>query len=308
MEDPNFEFLREMYPLYYRYCMKMDYFIFDGEYDEAALNSRKAVEGMVKNADKHFNPKTFVDYSTTKGKKPFKQHYLDLYDQGYCNDDIMDEIKYIWKKGGDSAHPTFRNFKREDLNLIAEKTHKIIKYFFKEINPLYSISSVYVKITGDEEWIKERKGNSEDIKELNRQIEEKEKDSKYWPVTMPTIPQIRMTRKIRGEYEQSHKEMHTEFSDSVGMVSDWKKRGPVYEVPFSTLYNKCVKNLIVAGRCTSVNETLWDIMRVIPCCAVTGQAAGTAAALTDDFSSIDINVLQKTLVEDGVFLHEKDIK
>ena len=50
MEDPNFEFLHEMYPLYYRYCMKMDYFIFDGEYDEAALNSRKAVEGMVKNA------------------------------------------------------------------------------------------------------------------------------------------------------------------------------------------------------------------------------------------------------------------
>ena len=143
---------------------------------------------------------------------------------------------------------------------------------------------------------------------LKHFIEEKENDSKYWPVTIPTIPQIRMTRKIRGEYEQSHKEMHTEFSDSVGMVSDWKKRGPVYEVPFRTLYNKCVKNLIVAGRCTSVNETLWDIMRVIPCCAVTGQAAGTAAALTDDFSSIDINILQKTLVKDGVVLHEKDIK
>ena len=42
--------------------------------------------------------------------------------------------------------------------------------------------------------------------------------------------------------------------------------------------------------------------------AVTGQAAGTAAALTDDFSSIDIDILQKTLVKDGVFLHEKDIK
>ena len=42
--------------------------------------------------------------------------------------------------------------------------------------------------------------------------------------------------------------------------------------------------------------------------AVTGQAAGTAAALTDDFSSIDIDILQKTLVKDGVVLHEKDIK
>ena len=177
MEDPNFEFLIEQYPLFYKYCKKMDYFIFDGEYDEAALNSRKAVEGMVKNADKFFNPKTFVDYSSTKGKKPFRQHYEDLYDQGYCTDDIKEEIIYIWKRGGDSAHPTFKNFKREDLNLIAEKTHKIIKYFFKEINPLYSISSVYVKITGDEEWIKERKGNSEDIKDLNKQIEEKEKEN-----------------------------------------------------------------------------------------------------------------------------------
>ena len=24
MEDPNFEFLRELYPLYYKYCMKME--------------------------------------------------------------------------------------------------------------------------------------------------------------------------------------------------------------------------------------------------------------------------------------------
>lgn len=91
-----------------------------------------------------------------------------------------------------------------------------------------------------------------------------------------------MTRKIIGEYELAHTEMHTYFEDSIGMVSNWKKRGPIYEVPFRTLYNKEMKNLIVAGRCTSVNETLWDVMRVIPCCAVTGQAAGTAAAMTDD--------------------------
>ena len=79
------------------------------------------------------------------------------------------------------------------------------------------------------------------------------------------------------EYELAHTEMHTYFEDSIGMVSNRKKRGPVYEVPFRTLYNKEMKNLIVAGRCTSVNETLWDVMRVILCCAVTGQAAGTAA-------------------------------
>jgi hypothetical protein len=109
-----------------------------------------------------------------------------------------------------------------------------------------------------------------------------------------TIPQIRMTRKIVGEYELARTEMHTYFEDSIGMVSNWKKRGPVYEVPFRTLYNKEIKNLIVAGRCISVNETLWDVMRVIPCCAVTGQAAGAAAAMTDDFSVLDISKLQKS--------------
>jgi hypothetical protein len=65
-------------------------------------------------------------------------------------------------------------------------------------------------------------------------------------------------------------------------------------VPFRTLYNKEIKNLIVAGRCISVNETLRDVMRVIPCCAVTGQAAGAAAAMTDDFSVLDISKLQKS--------------
>lgn len=125
--------------------------------------------------------------------------------------------------------------------------------------------------------------------------------------TIPTIPQIRMTRKIIGEYILSHKEEHTYFEDSIGMVSNWKRRGPVYEVPFRTLYSKEIKNLIVAGRCTSVDETLWDVMRVIPCCAVTGQAAGTAAAMTDDFSSLNIKELQHALTENGVVLHEKDI-
>ncbi len=130
----------------------------------------------------------------------------------------------------------------------------------------------------------------------------------YVPVTMPTIPQLRMTRRLVGEYSLSDKEMHTYFEDSIGMVSDWRKRGPVYEVPFRTLYSKEIKNLIMAGRCTSVTEPMWDIMRVIPCCAVTGEAAGVAAAMTDDFSALDVTLLQKKLQEKGVVLHEKDLK
>ena len=125
--------------------------------------------------------------------------------------------------------------------------------------------------------------------------------------TIATIPQIRMTRKIAGEYELTHAQMHTFFDDSIGMVSDWRKRGPAYEVPFRTLYSKACTNLITAGRCTSVTEPKWDIMRVIPCCAVTGEAAGAAAAMSDDFPNLDIDKLQKILEEKGVVLHLKDI-
>lgn len=124
-----------------------------------------------------------------------------------------------------------------------------------------------------------------------------------WPVTIATIPQIRMSRKIIGEYTLDDVEDHKHFEDSVGMVSDWRKRGPVYEVPFRSLYSKKIKNLITAGRCTSVTESMWDIMRVIPCCAVTGQAAGTAAAMTNDFSQLDVSQLQKRLVDSQVVLH-----
>ena len=142
---------------------------------------------------------------------------------------------------------------------------------------------------------------------LNHWLKLRETDKDAVISTIATIPQIRMTRKIVGEYELSHKEMHVFFEDSIGMVSNWKKRGPVYEVPFRTLYSRSMKNLIVAGRCTSVNETLWDVMRVIPCCAVTGQAAGIAAAMTDDFTSIDLLALQEKLRENGVVLHEADL-
>lgn len=142
---------------------------------------------------------------------------------------------------------------------------------------------------------------------LEHWIKKRETDPDAVLTTISTIPQIRMTRKLVGEYTLAHTEEHTYFETSVGMVSNWKRRGPIYEIPFETLYNRSVKNLIVAGRCTSVNETLWDVMRVIPCCAVTGQAAGTAAALTDDFSTLDIRKLQLVLEKNGVVIHEKDL-
>ncbi len=129
-------------------------------------------------------------------------------------------------------------------------------------------------------------------------------DPEFQPTTIATIPQLRMTRHIVGEYTLDDVEMHKYFDDSIGMVSDWKKRGPVYEVPFRTLYSANIKNLLFAGRTTSVTESMWDIMRVIPCCAVTGEAAGVAAAMSNDMTSLEISTLQKELVKRGVKLHE----
>ena len=125
--------------------------------------------------------------------------------------------------------------------------------------------------------------------------------------TIATTPQVRMTRKIISDYVIDDKEMHKEFADSVGMFSDWRQRGPVYELPYSCLYAKRIKNLITAGRCISVTEDMWDITRVIPVCAVSGQAAGTAAAMTNNFKTLSVEKLQQRLVADGVVLHEKDL-
>lgn len=142
---------------------------------------------------------------------------------------------------------------------------------------------------------------------LNDILKRRKNDKSIVPTSIATVPQIRMTRKIVGEYTLHDTEEHKYFADSIGMVSDWRKRGPVYEVPFSTLFSKAVKNLITAGRCTSVSDSMWDIMRVIPCCAVTGEAAGVAAAICDDFTKIDMEKLQNKLKQNGVVLHEKDL-
>ena len=133
-------------------------------------------------------------------------------------------------------------------------------------------------------------------------------DSTHEPVTIASIPQVRMTRRVDGEYTLDTPEMHTYFEDSIGMVSNWKKRGPVYEVPFRTLYNSKVKNVFFAGRCTACTDAMWDIMRVIPCCAVTGEASGIASALFTEYGEVSLSLLQEKLVARGVVLHEKNLK
>ncbi len=123
--------------------------------------------------------------------------------------------------------------------------------------------------------------------------------------TVATVPQVRMTRRIEAPTVMGTDSVHTYMKDSVGLFADWRKRGPVYEMPFSTLYSVNVKNLIAAGRNISVTDGLWDVTRVIPVCAVSGEAAGCAAAMSDNFARLSVRRLQSVLRKNGVILHEK---
>lgn len=119
--------------------------------------------------------------------------------------------------------------------------------------------------------------------------------------SIASIPQVRMTRRIEGECVLDDTPFE-KYYDCVGVISNWKQKGPIYQIPFGCLYSREVDNLITAGRSISVTDAMWDITRVIPCCAVTGEAAGTAAAISDDFKNINIKQFQSILTKNGVAL------
>jgi hypothetical protein len=131
----------------------------------------------------------------------------------------------------------------------------------------------------------------------------RERDGTYVPVTISSIPLVRMSRRLVGAYAADDTESRIHMDDSIGVTGDWRKRGPAYELPFRTLYGYEVSNLLAAGRDISVTDSMWDITRVIPPCAVTGEAAGAAAALGGDFRRLDVRKLQSALEEQNVKLH-----
>ena len=120
---------------------------------------------------------------------------------------------------------------------------------------------------------------------------------------LATIPQLRMTRCICGAYTLDDTEERRRLEDSIGMTGDWRRRGPAYELPLRALHTQGLANAAAAGRIISVTDAMWDITRVIPTCAVTGQAAGLAMALTQDIRALDTAALQQALRGQGVRLH-----
>jgi hypothetical protein len=120
--------------------------------------------------------------------------------------------------------------------------------------------------------------------------------------SIPTMPQYRKIRCLIGETTFTGEQ--TPCPDSIGTFGDFRNRGPVFHMPYRCLYNRQVSNLITAGRVVSADGEGWEVARVIPLCALTGQAAGTAAAIAlrsnGDFASVDVSLLQQTLKNQGV--------
>ena len=125
--------------------------------------------------------------------------------------------------------------------------------------------------------------------------------------TFATIPQVRMTRRVSGKTTMTASDDHRYSDESVGMFSNWRKPGPIYELPFGALRGNSISNLFFAGRCLSADDTLWDITRVIPVCSVSGEAAGIGAAIAATGKDPAASDVQEVLRGRNVPLHIKEI-
>lgn len=133
-------------------------------------------------------------------------------------------------------------------------------------------------------------------------------DEGLYPLIIPAYDGMRMTRRLSGAYELDESEAFVDFEDSIGMTGDWRKPGPVFALPWRTLVGTRNDNLAAAGRCISVTTDMWDITRVIPTAAVTGQAAGLGAALAARqgiaLNELSASRLQDALRQNGVIIEK----
>lgn len=123
-------------------------------------------------------------------------------------------------------------------------------------------------------------------------------------MTIPSMPQFRKIRRIIGELEFDGTEDGVVLEDRVCVFGDFRKPGKHFQLPYGTLYNKCVSNLFAAGRVISSKDDGWEITRVIPVAALTGEVVGIAAALCVKEEcgnhQLGISMLQNALRENGV--------
>ncbi len=125
---------------------------------------------------------------------------------------------------------------------------------------------------------------------------------------------IRDTRKIDAHYNLTAADVREQgrFEDSIGIFPEFidgygililPTTGRYFHVPYRSLLPRGVGNLLVAGRSIGGDRTSHAAVRNMMCCAVSGQGAGVAAAVSlrtgEAFDQLDIKAVQRELERQG---------
>ena len=135
---------------------------------------------------------------------------------------------------------------------------------------------------------------------------------------------VRETRHIQGDYLLELMDIYHQkkFEDCIGLGShpidtrprpEWLNDPETaypsrwcFQIPFRSLIAKTIKNLLIAGRCISATHEAFGCIRPTVQCMITGEAAGTAAAMCVKQNvkprNLNTDELRKALKEQGVVL------
>jgi ribulose 1,5-bisphosphate synthetase/thiazole synthase len=125
---------------------------------------------------------------------------------------------------------------------------------------------------------------------------------------------VRDTRKVDALYNLTAADVREQgrFEDSIGIFPEFidgygllilPTTGRYFQVPYRSLVPRNVGSLIVAGRCIGGDKVSHAAVRNMMCCAVSGQGAGTAAAVSlktgRSFADLDPGLVQAELKRQG---------
>jgi hypothetical protein len=129
---------------------------------------------------------------------------------------------------------------------------------------------------------------------------------------------IRDTRKIDALYNMTESDVRHQgrFEDTIGIYPEFidgygvlilPTTGRYMQIPYRAMLPKGARNLLVAGRAIGGDKIAHAATRNMACCAVAGQGAGVAAALSVKsgraLDSIDMVAVQAELQRQGVRIH-----
>lgn len=123
---------------------------------------------------------------------------------------------------------------------------------------------------------------------------------------LPGMPQFRTTRRIAGDSALDFAARGRRCDTSIGCCGDWRSAGAAFEIPYGALTSPDAANVLAAGRIIAcADREAWEVARVIPVAAQTGEAAGIAAALAagGDVHQVEARAVASQMAQRGHVIH-----